>query len=274
MADKVENNVKIAVIGAGYWGKNLVRNFAELGVLNTICDVSKENIRRCSNEYPGVKLTEFCQEALEDKDIAGVIIATPAVTHYELAKQALIAGKHVFVEKPLALDVNEAEELVSLAKEKDLVLMVGHLLEYHPAVNKLAEIINDGVLGKINYIYSNRLNLGKVRNEENILWSFAPHDISVIRLLLGEEPYEVTSVGANYLNQAIADVTISTLSFRSGVRAHIFVSWLHPFKEQRLVVIGDKKMAVFEDSAKDKLKIYDRGFEWKNRIPVPRKNGI
>jgi UDP-2-acetamido-3-amino-2,3-dideoxy-glucuronate N-acetyltransferase len=265
--------IRVAVIGAGHWGKNLVRNFAELGALRTICDVNKENLKQYLDKYPDIRLAELYQEVLEDENIVGMVIATPAVTHYELAKQALIVGKHVFVEKPLALNLSDAEELVSLAQGKNLVLMVGHLLEYHPAINKLKEIINEGVLGKINYIYSHRLNLGKVRNEENILWSFAPHDISVIRLLLGEEPHQVTSVGANYLNPEVADVTISTLSFKSGVKAHIFVSWLHPFKEQRLVVIGDRKMAVFEDNAKDKLKIYDQGFEWKNRMPVPRKNG-
>lgn len=265
--------MKIAVIGAGYWGKNLIRNFAELGALSMVCDINSKSLKEYTGKHPNIKLCKSHKEALNDKDIDGVVIATPAVTHYELVKQALKSGKHVFVEKPLALDVAEAEELVSLAKEKNLTLMVGHLLEYHPAVVKLKELIDAGTLGKINYIYSNRLNLGKVRHGENILWSFAPHDISVIRLLLGEDPYEVTSVGANYLTPGIADVTISTLSFKSGVKAHIFVSWLNPFKEQRLVVIGDKKMAVFEDSAKDKLKVYDQGFDWKNRTPVPRKSG-
>lgn len=269
----MKKNVKIGIIGAGYWGKNLVRNFAELGVLAVICDSNPDNLAQMRAQYPKVKLTESSVRVFSDKDISAVVISTPAVTHYELAQKALKNGKHVFVEKPLALDLAHAEGLISLAKKKNRVLMVGHLLEYHPAVVKLKEIIDSGGLGKINYIYSNRLNLGKVRNEENILWSFAPHDISVIRMLIGEEPSEVTSIGANYLNPEVADITVSNLNFKSGVKAHIFVSWLHPFKEQRLVVIGDKKMAVFEDSAKDKLKIYDQGFVWKNRIPVPRKDG-
>jgi len=248
------NNIRIAIIGAGYWGKNLVRNFAELGVLSAICDSNANSLRQFSDKYPGIKLSESHIDIFNNKTIAGVIIATPAVTHYELTKQALIAGKHVFVEKPLALNLSDAEELVALSIKENLVLMVGHLLEYHPAVTKLKQLIDDGALGKINYIYSNRLNLGKVRNEENILWSFAPHDISVIRLLLGEEPYEVTSVGVKCLNQEVVDVTVSTLSFKGGVKAHIFVSWLHPFKEQRLIVIGDKKMAVLRIALRTSLR--------------------
>ncbi|MFC1576411.1 Gfo/Idh/MocA family oxidoreductase [Candidatus Omnitrophota bacterium] len=274
MKDKTQCETRIAVIGAGYWGKNLVRNFIDLGVLNTICDSSPNVLKQYSDKYREIELSGSFKEVLSDKGITGVVIATPAVTHYKLAKQALIAGKHVFIEKPIALAIADANELIALANKNKAILMVGHILEYHPAVLKLKELVDNGELGKVNYIYSNRLNLGKVRNEENILWSFAPHDISVIRLLLGEEPYEVTSVGGDYLNPKIADVTISTLSFNSGAKAHIFVSWLHPFKEQRLIVIGDKKMAVFEDSAKDKLKIYDQGFEWKNHVLVPRKNGV
>jgi UDP-2-acetamido-3-amino-2,3-dideoxy-glucuronate N-acetyltransferase len=190
-----------------------------------------------------------------------------------LAKSALQAGKHVFVEKPLALIVSEAEILKQLAMSENLKLMVGHILLYHPAIIKLKEIISSGELGKINYIYSNRLNLGKIRTEENILWSFAPHDISVIIYLLEEMPAQVLAQGGNYLNQDIADVTMSVLSFKSGVKGHVFVSWLNPNKEQRLVVIGDKRMAVFDDTlAEGKLQIHDKGVEWINRQPVPRKN--
>ncbi len=263
----------VAVVGAGRWGSNLVRNFAELGILRTICDLDRELLSGFLSKYPKVALTDSYTNVLQDRSIAGVVIATPSVKHYEMALSALIAGKHVFVEKPMSLDVLQAKELILLAEKKKLVLMVGHLLEYHPAVIKLKKIIDSGGLGKINYIYSNRLNLGKVRKEENILWSFAPHDISVVRMLLEEDPVEVTAVGANYLSPQLSDITISTLSFKNGVKAHIFVSWLHPFKEQRLVVVGDKKMAVFEDSAKDKLKIYDQRFVWKNRVPVAHTKG-
>ena len=177
----------------------------------------------------------------------GVVIATPAVTHAELVRRALLAGKDVFVEKPLCLSADEGRSLVALASEKKRVLMVGHLLWYHPAVLRLKKLIDEGELGRIQYIYSNRLNLGKIRSEENILWSFAPHDISVILGLVGEMPDAIHAQGGNYLHDQIADVTVSLLSFPSGVKAHIFVSWLHPFKEQKLIVVGDRQMAVFDD---------------------------
>jgi len=189
-----------------------------------------------------------------------------------MTKKALLAGKDAFVEKPLALNTAEGIELVKLAEEKDRILMVGHLLEYHPGIIKLKELIDTGELGKINYIYSNRLNLGKFRTEENILWSFAPHDISVILLLLGETPQIISAHGGNYLHQEIADVTITAMSFASGVQSHIFVSWLHPYKEQKLIVVGDRKMALFDDvSEKDKLILYSHKIDWIDRIPIPRK---
>jgi UDP-2-acetamido-3-amino-2,3-dideoxy-glucuronate N-acetyltransferase len=201
-----------------------------------------------------------------------VVVATPAESHYRMVKEALQAGKDVFVEKPLALKVGEGEELVALAKERDRLLMVGHLLEYHPGILKLKQIVSNGDLGKINYIHSTRLNLGKFRTEENILWSFAPHDISVILLLLGEMPKEVSAHGGSYLNQGIADVTMTTMDFPSGVKSHIFVSWLHPYKEQKLVIVGDRKMAVFDDVVpKDKLLLFSHRIDWIERIPIPRK---
>ena len=266
--------VNIAVIGSGYWGQNLVRNFSELGVLHTICDSNPDILRSFQDKYPEKELQSSFQMVLQNPDINAVVIATPAETHFEIAKRALLAGKHVFVEKPLAMIVSEAEDLHRLALRQNLRLMVGHILLYHPAIIKLKDIINSGELGKINYIYSNRLNLGKIRSEENILWSFAPHDISTILYLLEEMPYQVIAHGGNYLNQGIADVTISILSFKSGVKSHIFVSWLHPNKEQRLIVVGDKKMAVFDDTiTEDKLHIHDKGVDWVNRQPIPRKNG-
>jgi UDP-2-acetamido-3-amino-2,3-dideoxy-glucuronate N-acetyltransferase len=265
--------IMIAVVGSGYWGKNLVRNFNELGALHTICDSNPETLRCFKEKYPDKEFQTSFDAVLQNADITAVVIATPAETHFELAKKALLAGKHVFVEKPLALTVSEAEQLRQLAIQHNLKLMVGHILLYHPAIIKLKKIINSGELGKINYIYSNRLNLGKFRSEENILWSFAPHDISVILYLLEEMPTQVLAQGGNYLNQDVADVTMSVLSFKSGVKGHVFVSWLHPSKEQRLVVVGDKRMAVFDDTlAEGKLKIHDKGVEWVNRQPVPRKN--
>jgi UDP-2-acetamido-3-amino-2,3-dideoxy-glucuronate N-acetyltransferase len=262
----------IAVVGCGYWGKNLVRNFAELRALHTICDVDPTKLEDYKSLSPQVKLQTDYHKVLADGEIQGVVIATPAVTHYLMAKEALRSGKDVLVEKPLALEVEQGEELVELAEKGKRVLLVGHLLEYHPAVVKLKELIDKGELGKINYIYSSRLNLGKFRTEENILWSFAPHDISVILLLLGEMPQELSAHGGYYLHQDIADITLTTLGFKNGVKAHIFVSWLHPYKEQKLVVVGDKKMALFDDAnPKDKLFLYSHEIEWVDRKPIPHQ---
>ncbi|MBW2109774.1 MAG: Gfo/Idh/MocA family oxidoreductase, partial [Deltaproteobacteria bacterium] len=266
------DNPRVACIGAGYWGKNLIRNFDRLGALDMICDTSDAVRKAFEKQYPGKRFCGSFSEVLSTAEIDAVVIAAPAEKHYTLAREALLASKHVFVEKPLALRIEEGRELVALAEARKKTLMVGHILEYHPAVLKLKDLVGSGELGKIHYIYSNRLNLGKVRTEENILWSFAPHDISVLLLLLGEMPKAVTALGGCYLHHDIADVTISTLSFPNGVKAHIFVSWLHPYKEQRLVVVGDRKMAVFDDTQKDRmLRVYDEGIEWVNRMPVPRK---
>ena len=262
----------IACIGAGYWGKNLVRNFNELDVLACVCEVDQNRRAHLSDEYPSVQFTEDVQEILDNPEIAGVAIATPAESHGALVQRALMAGKDVLVEKPLSLSVEEGRKLVALADRKNRVLMVGHLLWYHPAVLRLKELVEEGELGRIQYIYSNRLNLGKIRGEENILWSFAPHDVSVILGLVGEMPDAIEAQGGNYLHDRIADVTVSLLSFPSGVKAHIFVSWLQPFKEQKLVVVGDRKMAVFDDVEKiNKLLLYPHAIHWKNHLPVANK---
>ena len=262
----------IAVIGCGYWGKNLVRNFAELGSLRTICDTSEGTLGHFASRYPGIKTTQDLSEVLCDEAVKGVVIATPAETHFGLARDALRAGKDVFVEKPLSLRVSDGEELLGLASRSGRILMVGHVLEYHPAIIRLKEMVDAGELGKINYIHSTRLNLGKFRAEENILWSFAPHDISVILLLLNEMPTQVSAHGGAYLNREIADVTMTTMTFTSGVRSHIFVSWLHPYKEQKLVIVGDRKMVVFDDvTPKDKLLLYSHRIDWIECVPVPRK---
>jgi UDP-2-acetamido-3-amino-2,3-dideoxy-glucuronate N-acetyltransferase len=263
---------QVAVVGAGYWGKNLVRNFQSLNALAAICDNDVERVKAFKQQYPSVRTFGAYSEVLTDQSIRAVAIATPAESHASAVREALLAGKDVFVEKPLCLSIEEGEALVALAKKAGRVLMVGHLLWYHPAVLKLKELIAAGELGRLQYIYSNRLNLGKIRREENILWSFAPHDISVILGLLGEMPDGIRAQGGNYLHQQIADVTISLLSFPSGVKAHIFVSWLHPFKEQKLVVVGERKMAVFDDlEKKDKLLLFPHSIDWKNHVPVPNK---
>lgn len=265
--------MSIAIIGTGYWGKNLVRNFHGLEALTAICDTNPDSIHQFTNQYPGVKGVLSYSEIINDPAIKGIAISTPAPTHAAMAREAILAGKDVYVEKPLCLSEKEGAELNKLARENRRILMVGHLLWYHPAVLKLKELVDNGELGRIQYIYSNRLNLGKLRREENVLWSFAPHDISVVLGLLGEMPFSIRAQGGNYLHQRIADTTVTLLNFASGVRAHIFVSWLHPFKEQKLVVVGEKKMAVFNDTEEwpKKLQLYPHTIEWSENIPIANK---
>jgi UDP-2-acetamido-3-amino-2,3-dideoxy-glucuronate N-acetyltransferase len=268
-----KNPPPVAVIGAGYWGINHVRNFYELGALSLVCDTSPDSLSRIKEKTPAVRIETDFERVLRDGSIRGVVIATPAETHYRMARAAIEAGKDVLVEKPLTLDLKEAERLAVLADERGAVLMVGHLLEYHPAVLRLRDLIGSGALGELRYIYANRLNLGKVRREENILWSFAPHDIAIILRLVGAFPSHVTATGGAYLQPHIADVTVTHLEFPTGIRAHIFVSWLHPYKDHRLVVVGSKRMAVFDDVlAENKLLVYDQGVEFVNGEPVTRKS--
>lgn len=262
----------LTVIGVGYWGKNLVRNYAELGVLHSICDSNQELLKQCQAEHNVSRAFTDYREALKDESIKAVAIAAPAVVHYEIVKAALLAGKDVFVEKPLALTVVDAEELIALAASKGRILMVDHILQFHPAIIKLKELIDSGVLGKLQYIYSNRLNIGKLRSEENILWSFAPHDISVILSLVEEMPKSVNAFGQDYLQENVYDTTMTMMTFSDRLRAHIFVSWLHPFKEQKLVVVGDTKMAVFNDvEENNKLILYSHKVQWVHRVPVASK---
>jgi UDP-2-acetamido-3-amino-2,3-dideoxy-glucuronate N-acetyltransferase len=256
---------KICVVGCGNWGKNLVRTFSSLQCLYGLYDSDVDCARTLSSKYPSAKLFSDWQSVISDPHITAVAVASPAEHHFELTMAALQAGKHVFVEKPLALEWEDGAEMVDRASERNRILMVGHLLHYHPAVIRLKELINEGVLGRIEYIYSNRLSMGKIRREENALWSFAPHDISVILALVGQMPVQVIATGGAYLQPNIADVTVSNLLFDRGTRAHIFVSWLHPYKEQRLVVIGSKQMAVFEDTLPNrKLMLFNRQIELKN----------
>lgn len=265
----------VAVIGMGYWGKNLVRNMYQLGALRVVCDEDASREALVATAYPGVRFSRNASEVLGDSGIDAVVIATPAVTHYELVGSALIAGKDVLVEKPLALTVDQGSELVRIAGEYSRILMVGHVLRYHPAVRAIQDLIAQGKLGKIQYLYSNRLNIGRIRTEENILWSFAPHDVSVMLAMVNEEPEEIYCQGAHYLNASVADVTTSEFVFRSGIHAHIFVSWLHPFKEQRLVVVGSESMAVFDDTAPEKLMVYPHRVAWSNGNPTAiRADGV
>jgi UDP-2-acetamido-3-amino-2,3-dideoxy-glucuronate N-acetyltransferase len=262
---------RVAVAGLGYWGKNLIRTFHGLGALAALCDSADGIEEVYGKQYADAPFHRDFTSILADPSIDAIALSTPAVTHYELAKASLEAGKDVYVEKPLAIRVSEAEELVDLAVRTKRILMVGHILRYHPAIKALRSLIQTGVLGKINYVYSNRLNIGKIRTEENILWSFAPHDVSVLLALLNEMPERVTCRGGAWLSQNVFDVTLSQLEFPSGVQAHIFVSWLHPVKEQRLVVVGTERMAVFDDTAEHKLTLYPHKIEWRDRIPVAVK---
>ncbi|MEX2523974.1 MAG: Gfo/Idh/MocA family oxidoreductase [Gammaproteobacteria bacterium] len=261
----------VAVIGCGYWGKNLIRNFAELDALVAVCDGEADVAGQYAQQH-GVRAGSL-EDILAEESIDAVVIATPAETHARLVEQALNAGKHVFVEKPIALEVEDAIRVRDLAARAGRVLMVGHLLQYHPVFLKLKELVADGTLGRLRHIYSHRLNFGKVRREENILWSFAPHDISMILSLVGEEPESIAAMGSFYLHSKIADVTTTHLVFPGGVNAHVFVSWLHPYKEQKLVIVGDESMAVFDDTRpwEEKLQLYPHRIEWKNGLPVPNK---
>ena len=264
---------QIALVGCGCWGKNLCRNFHALGALSSVVDATESGQSTALSIAPNVQITNSLDDVLRDHQIEGVVIATPAETHSELAIQSMHSSKDVFVEKPMALTLEDAQKMKKVSEETGQVLMVGHLLEYHPAVLKLREMIASGELGKINYIYSNRLNFGKVRTEENALWSFAPHDVAVILRLIGLDPVEVSASGGSYLSSGIADTTLSNLRFENESRAHIFVSWLHPFKEQRLVVVGDKKMAIFNDVApfEEKLQLYPQNVEFDRAMPILKK---
>ena len=265
---------RVAVIGTGHWGSNLVRNFARLGALAAVVDGDAEraSAAAASVDVPSRSL----EEVLADSNIDAVAIATPAVTHAELAKRALRAGKHAFVEKPLALEVEDAVEVTAVAREVDRVLMVGHLLRYHPAFEELHRLASSGELGRLQYVSSTRLSFGRFRREENSLWSFAPHDISMILALIGEEPSDVTAVGSKHLHTTIEDVTTTHMSFPGGQGAHVHVSWLHPVKEQKLVVVGERGMAIFNDGEpwSSKLKLFRHNVEWRSGLPVPAKADV
>jgi UDP-2-acetamido-3-amino-2,3-dideoxy-glucuronate N-acetyltransferase len=272
MNDK-KSSGQIALIGAGYWGRNLARNFNQLQTLHTICDSNEPILSSYGPEYARVSKTPDIAAVLADPAITRVAIAAPAALHYQLVKASLEAGKDVFVEKPLALDAREGMDLVQLAQKHERILMVGHLLQYHPCIQKIREKLSEGAFGQLFYVTSNRLNLGKIRREENALWSFAPHDISVILSLAGAElPEQVRCTGEAFLTRGTADTTLTSLRFSNGVRAHVYVSWLNPFKEQKLTVVGSKAMAVFDDTRPwpEKLIWYQNYLTWQEgRIPTP-----
>jgi len=267
-----EKKLSIGLIGLGYWGKNIARNLSDMGVLSAIYDNNNNTIEKFSKIYHNARsfndLTAFFKNNMD-----AVFIATPASTHGLLVKKSLDKGLHVFVEKPLCLNVKEAEKLKNIADKNKLKLMVGHLLLYHPAFEALKNIFTSGILGKIRYIYSNRLSLGKLRKEENALWSFAPHDISMILSLLQSEPININAYGGYYLTDNVADTTMTLMEFDNGVKAHVFVSWLHPYKDQRLIVVGEKAMVTFIDveEKKKKLMLYKHDVAWDKNIPVVEK---
>jgi predicted dehydrogenase len=251
---------KVGLAGLGYWGPNLARNFDELAELAWLCDLSDEQRARISSRYPEARLTADFDEMLADDSLEAVVVATPVVTHAELAKRALEAGKHVLVEKPPALTAGEVEELVATAEAQERVLMPGHLLLYHPGVARLKELISSGELGDVLYVYGNRQNLGQIRKDENALWSLGVHDLSVILHLLEEEPEEAWARGESFLTEGVEDVVFCYLRFPSGKVAHMHLSWLDPHKMRRITVVGRDKMAVFDDMELDrKLTIYDKG---------------
>ena len=249
----------IAVIGCGYWGKNLVRNFSEISALAAVCDPDTNVGYEMSLKY-GVPCLSY-EDILASEHIEGVVLAVPAPMHCEMALKALEANKHVFVEKPLAMNVREALKMIERAELQGRELMVGHLLQYHPAFLKLSQLVFDGYLGEVTYIYSNRLSFGKIRDKEDVIWSFAPHDISMILKLANSQPVEVKAFSSSNLRPDIADNATISMRFENGLRAHAFVSWLHPYKEQKLVVIGNKAMAVFDDTKDwgEKLLVYEHG---------------
>jgi predicted dehydrogenase len=250
----------IAMVGLGYWGPNLARNFDDLADVRWLCDASPDALERYAARYPQARATTSYEDLLADPELEAVVVATPVVTHYELSKRALEAGKHVLVEKPPALSTAEAEELVAIAESRSLVLMPGHLLLYHPAVKAVKELVDSDALGEVYCVYSNRQNLGKIRTDENALWSLGVHDLSVILHLLEEEPAEAWARGNSFLTPGVEDVVFCYLRFPSGKIAHMHLSWLDPHKMRRITVVGNEKMVVFDDMELErKVTIYEKG---------------
>jgi predicted dehydrogenase len=258
----VSDKVRVGVVGLGYWGPNLARNFDRLAdaELASCCDLDEANLAKARGLYPNAVVTDDLDVLLGDDSLDAVVVAPSVPTHYALGKRALEAGKHTFIEKPIALRAADAGDLVSTAAARGVKLMVGHLLEYHPAVDKMKQLVDAGELGRVFYVYANRLNLGKVRKDENALWSLGPHDISVINYLTGEEPQEVSARGECYLQDDVEDVVFGYIRYPSGMVGHLHVSWLDPHKSRKITVVGEKKMVVFDDMEADrKVTVYDKG---------------
>lgn len=265
--EPVTRPLRLAQIGAGYWGANLIRNFAQIEDVDrfTICDVDPARLDKFKAQFPRVETTTDTDGVMADSGIDGVILAVPAAMHHRLARQALLAGKHVFVEKPLATSMADAQDLVELASERGQILMVGHTFLFNAAVKRVKEYIDSGELGQVYYVFAQRLNLGKVREDVNALWNLAPHDISIILYWLGETPRDVSARGFTFLQPGIEDVVFTTMNFPSGSAAQIHVSWLDPVKTRRMVVVGSKKMLIYDDVSMDaKITIYDKGIDKKN----------
>jgi predicted dehydrogenase len=261
----------ICVIGGGRWGQNHIRTLFEMGNLGGIVEANPKRLQELLEQYP-VKGFQDVEMALKE-DFDGFTIAAPAPLHYDIAKLLLEHGKSVLVEKPMTLSSETSLELVELAKAKGAQLMVGHVLLFHPAIVKIKELIDNGKIGELYYIYSNRLNLGTVRTEENVFWSFAPHDISVLNYFVGEISECIESKGAKFLQKNVYDYTMTQLTYPNNIHAHIFVSWLHPFKEHRMVVIGSRGMISFEDSSPEKeIKFYNKHIEFEQGIPIKVEN--
>jgi predicted dehydrogenase len=254
--------IRVGVVGVGGWGKNLARNYFQLpeADLRWLCDLDEKSLKAAQAQFPARRATPRFDDLLEDAELQAVVIATPGATHHELCRRALLAGKDVYVEKPFVLTVSHAQELIRIADGAGRVLMIGHLLEYHPVVQKLKELIAGGELGEVRYIYSQRLNLGTVREDENALWNFAPHDISVILYLMDAKITDVSARGQCYLQKGIEDVVFMTLNFGDRQMGHVHVSWLDPHKTRRITIVGSQRMAVFDDlESTEKLRIYDKG---------------
>lgn len=259
---------RICVIGGGRWGQNHIRTLHEIGNLGGIVESNANRMKELLGKYPNAKGYSTAEEALND-GYDGFVVATPAETHFKLGCYLLKHKQNVLIEKPMTLSSNDSMTLIQMAKKSGSKLMVGHILLFHPAIKKIKEIIDEGKIGKLLYLYSTRLNLGTVRTEENVFWSFAPHDISIFDYLIGKSPISISASGGCFLQNNIHDMVITHFIYPDNIRAHIFVSWLHPFKEQRLVVIGDKGMLMFEDSSKERnITFYDEGIYWVDGLPA------
>ena len=268
MSDEAVSSIRVGVVGLGYWGPNLARNFSAIPgcELAWLCDASFDARQKLAAAFPQARESGDIAELYADPTLDAIVLATPVPTHAALAVDVLAAGKHCFVEKPLALTSADAQLAVEGAARAGKILMVGHLLEYHPAVDRLRALVRDGELGELFYIYGNRLNLGKLRADENALWSLGAHDVSVVLHLIGEEPSECSAHGASYVREGVQDVVFCFLRFPSGVSAHLHLSWLDPHKERRITVVGARRMATFDDMVlQGKLTVYDKGFDQDTR---------